>query len=441
MPGIEPATAQQLRFTNPWLFTGGGSVNDVAAVRLPPRWVSRIQVDPTGFREPDKAYLVMGPRQAGKSSLIWSYLQLYRRPLFVNLEERRMRAWCASPADFLASLEDLGEGIDLLFLEEAQWLPEVGLFIKGVVDQHPGFPVFATGSASFQLRSRTRESLAGRASRHVLLPFSLAEVAPAEGRSPVELRLERQRASERMLEVGGYPAAWLSEEPRRVLSELVESFVFRDASDLFNVTRLDAFEALLRLAAGQVGSLVNLTEWASLCGVSQDTVARYLAMMEQAHLLELVPAFVGGRRREITSARKAYFLDNGLRTLLLSMSGEPSPTERGARAENLVFSELRKGLPWSRRVRYWRTASKAEVDFVVSDGDRLLGVEVKAGRLTRPKLARSSRSFVDAYSPQELWVVNSELEHEGRLGETIIRWVPLASLPEHIDRWRMIAPS
>ncbi len=80
--------------------------------------------------------------------------------------------------------------------------------MKGIVDQAPGFGVLVTGSASFQLRSRARESLAGRATRDVLLPLGLAEVAPPEGRSPAQLRLERMDAWRRMIEVGGYPAAW-----------------------------------------------------------------------------------------------------------------------------------------------------------------------------------------------------------------------------------------
>ncbi len=435
MTVIEPDILAALRFANPWLFRGGRTLEEEAARRLPDRWIPRRQVDLAALSRFDRAHLVAGPRQAGKSSLVWSELPSHGRPLYVNLEELVFRRWCRSPIAFLDSLGALGPAPDLLFFEEAQRLPEIGLFIKGLVDHRPGCPIVVTGSASFQLLSRTRESLAGRASRHVLLPFGLAEVAPAHGATPAELELERRDATRRMLELGGYPEVWLSEEPRRTLNELLQAFIFRDASDLFRVERLDAFDALMRLAAGQVGSLVNVAELASLCGVAQDTVNRYLSMMEEAHLLVRVPAFAGGKRREVTSARKVFFVDVGLRNALLSLSGPPSPVERGARVENLVFSELRKALPWDQGIRYWRSAGKAEVDFVVPRGDRLLGVEVKAGRLGRPKLARSSRSFIEAYAPEQFWVLNDTLQHEERLGASWVRWRRIIDLPELVGEW------
>lgn len=432
MAPLTPAILQQLRFTNSWLFGGGEALVAHVQRRRPPQWIARTQVDETRFAEVDRAHLLVGPRQAGKSSLVWNLIgERFRRPLFINLEEARMRLWCASAAELLASLQDLGDPVDLVFLEEAQWLDNVGLLVKGLVDHKPGFPIVVTGSASFQLRARTRESLAGRATRHQLLPLGLAEVAPAVGASAAQVELDRGDALARMLYSGGYPAAHLSDAPERVLVNLLESFVFRNASDLFNVDRLDAFDALLRLAARQTGSLVNLAEWAALCGVSADTVRRYLAMMEDAHIIQLVPAFSGGKRREVTSARKAYFLDSGLRQVLLG-TREP---DAGPRTENFVFTELKKALPWSQVIRYWRTRSGAEVDFVLPRQDRLLGVEVKASALNRPRLARSSRSFIDAYAPSEFWVLNGALRAEDTLGKTRVRWVRLHDLPELVAAW------
>ena len=352
---MNSALLDRLRFTNPWLLGGLSTVRDEAERRAPPNWIPRRQVPTARLEQISRAHLLTGPRQAGKSSLAWSVLAHKGRPLFLNMEDATLRRWCASAAGFLADLRELGEPPDLLFLEEAQWLPEIGIFVKGLVDFAPGFGVLVTGSASFQLRSRTRESLAGRASRDLLLPLSLAEVAPPEGRSPAQLQLERTDAWARMLHVGGYPAAWQATEPGRVLSDLLEAFVSRDASDLFAVDRLDAFQRILQLAAGQVGNLVNVSEFGSLSGVASDTAGRYLAMMEEAHILRLVPAFAGGRRREVTSARKIFFLDNGLQRAVLGRPVAPGPA-----TENLVFCELTKALPWSVPVRYWRSKSKAE---------------------------------------------------------------------------------
>lgn len=430
---MDPLLLTRLRQTNPWLF-GEGRVTGAPVATLPSPHVSRLQVDSRTFSRVDRAHLVIGPRQAGKSTLAWSWLRGLERPLFVNAEEPVLRAWCTSAAGFLADVTSLG-GVDAIFLEEAQWLEEGPRFAKGLVDARPGVPVLVTGSASFHLLGRTRETLAGRASRHRLLPLSLAEVAPGDGSPPALLQARRTDALERMLSVGGYPEAWLSEDPGEILGGLLQAFVLRDASDLFRVERLDAYQALLQLVAGQVGQLLVVSELASRCGVSAATALRYLELMEEAHVLQLLPSYAGGRRREVTSARKAYFLDNGLRNALVG-GLHPHPADRGARAENWVFTELAKALPWEWTLRYWRSAAKAEVDFVVDAPPGLLGIEVKAGSLARPKLARSSRSFIQAYSPRSLWVVNASLSHEATVEGCQVEWIPAWRLPEALASWR-----
>ena len=162
--------------------------------------------------------------------------------------------------------------------------------------------------------------------------------------------------------------------------------------------------ALRRRAGRRAGALVNLSELASIAGVSVNTVSRYLSLMEEAHVLRLVPSFSGGKRREVSSARKVFFLDNGLRNAVLGRVSQPpeDAADRGKLLENWVFSELAKEIPWTQPIRYWRSLSGAEVDFVIDAPATRLGIEVKAAPLRRPRLARSSRSFIQAYEPARL---------------------------------------
>jgi predicted AAA+ superfamily ATPase len=359
--------------------------------------------------------------------------------LYLNLEESVLRAWCASPSGFLAEVERAGLAPDALFLEEAQRLEHAGLFVKGVVDLKPPFPVVVTGSSSFHLDDRVRESLAGRATRHVLLPFSLAEVvASGSASGPAHLEASRREAIARALRVGSYPEAWLSGSPEAVLTDLLQAVVLRDASDRFAIERPDAYQKLLTLAAGQVGNLVNQAEYAALCGVTAGTIAKYLDLLEQAHIIELLSPFAEGGRREVTGARKVFFIDNGLRNATLGrLRHDPeAAADRGALVENWVFGELAKSLPWTLPIRYWRSLSGAEVDFVLDAPQARLAIEVKAGPMPRKSVTRGCRSFVEAYAPGELWVLNDALEAEEALGKTRVRWLPLHRLPEAIGEWR-----
>lgn len=431
---MEPTVLQRIRQTNPWLF-GGVSPGRTGPSALPADWIPRRQIDTERLLVPGKAHLIAGPRQTGKSSLVWSVLSTLTRPLFLNMEEPVFRQWCSSPAQFAEDLSHLGALPEALFLEEAQWLPQAALFIKGLVDLKLGLPILVTGSASFQFHDRLRESLAGRAYRHLLLPFSLSELVPRREQSPALLELSRRDALRRMLMLGGYPEVWLSSQPDTIIGELLQAYVLRDASDLYAVDRLDVFQRLLVLCAGQAGNLVNQAELASVSSAATGTIARYLSLMEESHLVFRPAPFAGGKRREVTGARKLFFVDNGFRNgLLARLDQDPflSP-DSGAVVENWVLTELLKALPWPAPIRYWRSLSGAEVDFVLEFSENLIGIEVKATEMRRPALRRSSRSFIEAYSPKEFWVLNRSLTATEMLNSTRVRWIPLHSLPEAIE--------
>lgn len=416
---------------NPWLVEED-RLEDWLDRQLPstflPREISRTTRQ--RWSEVNRAHLVVGPRQAGKSTLLWSHLAGRNEPvLFVDCEQALVQHWCRSAPLFLADLEELLPQPVPLFFEEAQHLEEARLFLKGLVDRNVGVPLLVTGSSSFHLGARTRESLAGRATRTRLLPLSFAEVChDLEGKPALVAEELAAQRFERHLSVGGYPAVWLDEQPELLLADLMEAVILRDASDLFRIGRPDAFRKLLYLLAAQVGSLVNLSEWSSVLGISRDTVAAYLEILEAGHVAVTIPPFVGGRRAELTSRPKIYLVDSGVRNRLVhDFKSLSERADAGPALESWVFSELWKSLPDGASLHFWRSTSGAEVDFVVRRGDVAVAVEVKAGRSSRPRFPRAARSFVEAYRPQTLFMVQGGLSHRQREGDTEVRWL---SAPE-----------
>jgi predicted AAA+ superfamily ATPase len=399
-PDVAAAVRDRLLFANPWHEAPGVFAREVARfVPAAPIARSALPIVAT----PRKAALVVGPRQAGKSTWIWQQLASRdpRTVLYLNCEEPLFRELCASPLAFLQQVGAWLPEVRVLFLEEAQHLPEAGLFIKGIVDAKRGFEVWVTGSSAYDLAAKTRESLAGRAQRRRILPLSLGEQVGASASLPPAVRARAAEAALRKHWVwGGYPAVVTAARPAEELRELLEAFVIRDASDRFRIQRPDAFRRLIALAAGQVGSLVNLAEWASILGVAASTVNDYLALLEESWVLRRLPAFAGGKRSEITSAQRIFFVDPGLRNAALGAFSEDLELrpDRGALAESFVFAELLKALPEAWTIHYWRTKGGAEIDFVLVSGDRRIGVEVKHGG--RAALSRSTRSFIEAYAPE-----------------------------------------
>ncbi len=388
-----------------------------------PRAAGHANADRWG--DPRRAHLVVGPRQAGKSSVLWAHLSgSGEAALHLDCEQALVRSWCSSAPLFLDDLRSLvTEPVTLLF-DEVQHLDEAGLFIKGLVDRRYPRPLLVTGSSSYHLGAKTRESLAGRATRTTLLPLSFAEVCQESSGKPDEIRrLEVEKHLARHQVLGGYPEVWLSDEPEPLLADLVESFILRDASDRFRIERPDALRRLLRLLARQVGSLVNLAEWASLLGISRDTVASYLAILEESHIVTTLRPYAGGRRSELTSRPKVFLVDPGVRNHLVGDLRAPDErTDIGQLLESWVLSELLKGLPRDRTLHFWRSTSGAEVDFVVAGPDRLVAIEVKAQRLARPSLPRACRSFIEAYEPERFLLINRGLAHEETVGRTRVIW-------------------
>lgn len=414
---------------NPWM--RGEDLREWMQRFLPPNYISRR----AQLTADHRVVLVVGPRQAGKSTLIWKTLAEAGEPvLYVNCEEPSMREWLSSPAAFLADVAEWAGQARTLFFEEVQRLPEAGLFLKGLVDRRTGLRIYATGSSSFDLEAATRESLAGRAQRHLLLPLSLGEAGATLPGNRLAREDALSRLVEQMMVFGGYPTVLTSDDPRRELATLVEAFVVRDASDRFRIRHTAALRKILELAASQVGNLVNLSEWAALSNVSNDTVADYCRLLEETHLLRLVRPFVGGKRAEITSARKVYFLDNGIRNQLFGGFQVPGErADRGALLESFAFTELAKTVhPLLDGLSTWRSKSGAEVDFVVEHQGRLLACEIKAGDL-RGNLSRSARSFIEAYQPEHFLVVNRTAWPETSVGTTRVRFLSVAELSETVE--------
>ncbi len=425
---MDENTLDAILSANPWL---GDSrlFPEAARHRIPSPFIDRAvpQVDSWPVR--GKAHLIVGARQVGKSSLVWHWFAKKNlAPLYLNADELLIRSWCRSTSMVLKDIGELSNPNMPVFIDEAQHIEEAGLFVKGLVDGGIPNPLFVTGSSWFHLMSRTRESLAGRSVRTLLHPFGLGEVtAGLTGLAPLVRRKKTGEAAYRQMVVGGYPEVWQAENPRQVLAHLLEAFIVRDASDLFRIQHLDAFRRLLLLIAGQVGSLINTSEWSSICGVARGTIADYLDLLGQVQVIHMVHPFVGGKRSEVIRRPKIYFCDNGIWNMVSrKLVPFAERTDRGPCLENWVAGELRKLLPPllpMGELRFWRSKSGAEVDFVIERPDGLIALEVKSTKMTRPEISRSARSFIQAYAPRRFVVVNLGLDHERRMGATNITWL------------------
>jgi hypothetical protein len=355
---------------------------------------------------PGKVLVLYGPRQVGKTTLAKELLSIVPlRSRFVNADELLYREVLASQ-----NRQRLGELLgdsELLVIDEAQRVPEIGLNLKILVDSFPQAIILATGSASFELANKINEPLTGRKLTFNLFPASYTEIRQVFGILEARFQLER------WLVWGGYPAIVTTDNPElreRLLGELVGSYLYRDLLDMEGIRHSDKIVNLLRLLAFQIGQEVSLAELAAGLALSRKTVERYLDLLEKVFVIFKVGGFSRNLRKEVTKNSRYYFYDNGVRNSLIQNFNPLSlRNDVGQLWENYLVVERRKAnqiAGHAPNTYFWRTYDQKEIDYVEEHGGRLYGYEFK---WQPAELRRASRNkFLDAYPDSELTTIHRE---------------------------------
>ncbi|MDI6740536.1 MAG: ATP-binding protein [Candidatus Edwardsbacteria bacterium] len=289
-------------------------------------------------------------------------------------------------------------------IDEIQYLSNPSSFLKLFHDHHPAFKLIVTGSSSFDIKRKFKDSLAGRTVDFTLYPLDFQEFLIFKGRRfdlgakniSAALGPELEALYREYALYGGYPKIVLTgslEIKEKYLQQIIDTYVKKDIRDLGNIRDIDKFNSLLIVLSGQSGSLLNVAELSNTARLAKQTVEQYLFILENTYIIRLVRPYSGNLRSELFKTPKLYFLDSGLMQLL---SGRRLPAVLGGAAfETAVFSDLTK--QGGNDVFYWRTQDKKEIDFIVRRGRRLHPVEVKMNAASFSATAMDY--FTNAYKP------------------------------------------
>lgn len=353
---------------------------------------------------PNKAVLIFGARRVGKTVMLRQIVSNYPgRTMVLNGEDFDTLALLENRS--IANYRHLLNGIDLLAIDEAQNIPQIGNILKLIVDEIPGIKVVASGSSSFDLLNKTGEPLVGRSTQFVLTPFSQRELAQIE--SP----LETYQNLESRLIYGSYPEVVMMNDYDRktdYLRDIVGAYLLKDILTINGIKNSNKMRDLLRLIAFQLGSEVSYEEIGKQLGMSKTTVEKYLDLLEKVFIIYRLGAYSRNLRKEVTKAGKWYFYDNGIRN---SIIGAFSPLavrqDVGALWENYIIGERRKanfndGL--RKEFYFWRTYDKHEIDLIEDNMNSLTAFEFKWGN----KMPSAPTPFKEAYPTADFHVVNRD---------------------------------
>ena len=392
--------------------------------------------------------LIVGPRQAGKTTLMLQlkkHLERQGAPtLFLSLDFESDLPHFASQQALLRKLRlEFGDKKGFLFIDEIQRKENAGIFLKGVYDQGVAHKMIVSGSGSLELKEKIHESLIGRKRLFELTTITFEEFLNYRTSYRWEDKLSEFCRTEQnllleflheYLNFGGYPrlvTETVYEEKIRIIDEIYRSYLEKDITSLLRVEKLDAFRMLTTILADQVGKIINFSELCSTIGISTKTLKNYLNYLEKTFIIHRITPFFKNIRKELSKSPVIYFQDLGLRNYTLGMFGNISaPSQAGFLFQNFIFNLLKEKTSFSPvSIHFWRTKEKAEVDFVLTSGtDTFLPVEVKYKQMQKPAIPRSLRSFIKKYKPETAWIVNISLETEVVFENTRIRFLPFHEL-------------
>ncbi len=338
-----------------------------------------------------KAIIIVGARQVGKTTLIKKVLE-NKDYLFLDGDDPTIRAFLTNPnTEELRSL--IGKK-SIIFLDEAQRIPNIGITLKIITDQFKSIQLLVSGSSSFDLGNKLNEPLAGRKWEYELFPISWEEYEIKEGFLKSEQQLENR------LLYGFYPEVLNnSGEEKQILKQLVNSYLYRDILAFSDIRKPEIIENLLQALALQIGSEVNYNELSQMLKVNKVTIQKYIDILEKGYIVFRLRSYSKNVRNEIKRGRKIYFYDNGVRNLLI---GNFNPLnlrqDKGNLWENFLISERKKQNIYKElfaKMYFWRTLQQQEVDYVEEEAGTLTGYEFK---WKAKKSIKLSKTFTETYN-------------------------------------------
>jgi predicted AAA+ superfamily ATPase len=356
-----------------------------------------------------KAIIVIGARQVGKTTLLKQLPGFSKKKiLWLNGDEADTRVLFQTAS--VTQLKKLIGKNEIVIVDEAQRIKNIGVGLKLITDGIPEVQLLVTGSSSLELNNTINEPLTGRKWEYQLYPLSFAEMVDHHG-----LLEEKRLISHRLLygyfpDVINHPG-----EEREILTQLTDSFLYKDVLSLDSLKKPIALQNLLRALAFQVGSQVSYNELSQVCGMDVKTVEKYIGLLEQTYVLFRMSSYHRNLRGELSKSKKIYFYDTGVRNALINNFNTPEfRQDIGGLWENFLVVERMKHLAYSgRRVNswFWRTVGQQEIDLIEEENGAMRAFEFKWNSKAKVKL---TPTFANAYPESSFEVI-----HPGNMEEFV----------------------
>jgi predicted AAA+ superfamily ATPase len=351
-----------------------------------------------------KVLVIYGSRQVGKTTLIKNFLKdTNLKYKFVTGDDIQVAS--ALSECTMASTSNFVGDYELIVIDEAQKIHNIGLALKLMVDSFPDKYYIATGSSSFDLASKTAESLTGRKKVIELYSISQQELANTHSRFDLINNLDLY------LIYGSFPEVINQntyQEKENTIKEIANSYLLKDVLELEGIKNSKTILNILKMIALQVGSEVSTVEIATKVGIDYKTVVRYLDLLEKSFVIFSLSGFSRNLRTEVNKMSKFFFFDIGIRNAIISNFNKlEDRNDIGQLWENFLMTERMKKNSYSNfhtNYYFWRTYDQKEIDLIEENSGKLFGFEFK----WQEKKTKPPQIWLDTYENSEYKEINKE---------------------------------
>lgn len=351
-----------------------------------------------------KAILLFGARQTGKTTLLKKLYGEKENVLWLNGDNNDTHNLLLDTS--VSRFKVLFDKYNMIIIDEAQQINDIGRIIKIFTDQLPEIKIIATGSSAFDLANKTSEPLTGRKWEYNIFPLSFSEMCEHHS------FLEELRLLEFRLLYGYYPEVVNNKgQEKEILKSITDSYLYKDLLIWSNIKHSDMLIKLLQLLSLQVGSEVSYNELSKFLGIDRGTVERYIDLLEKTYVIFKLASYSRNHRNELKKAKKIYFIDNGIRNALITnFSPLTIRNDIGALWENFLISERKKKLMYENtwaNTYFWRTTTQVEIDYIEEQDGKLNAYEFK-WKAKQTKKSKSPASFAESYPNHSFKTISPE---------------------------------
>lgn len=423
-------------------------VDKTTLLKFMPIYISReLEKEINPFLKRKEILAVVGARQVGKTTFLNYIADEFKKQNkkieFLTFEREKDLRLFEKIEDF----KDYYQDYDILIIDEFHYAKQGGKKLKYLFDTTK-IKFIISGSSSLELTFETGKFLVGRMLKFLLYPFSFREFLSAREiklfnilnkKIPnifaagitnkiffgQEINARLKKHFEEYLVFGGYPAVVLAktqQEKIKILESILENYFLKEIKALLNLKTQRELLKIGEFLAGQISNLVNYKELSNASGLKYNDVLKHLEILENTFIINLLRPFYKNPRTELVKTPKVYFLDSGLRNYLIYDFKEfEKRNDAGELVENFVFSRLKNEK--LSKINFWRTKSKAEVDFVLQKQGEIIPIEVKYS--SAPSAGKSFHSFIEKFSPKKGYILTKEFANIQKIKKTNIYFIPV----------------